>query len=159
MTNKKLAEQARADIYRQLRSGHYLSITEQLGMEKIILEALNTSTGNSDNKTMITPKGKVNILVLGDKLDLAGGAQLKKDVKALLDQGETLIHLDMTDVLFINSLGLGALVFLMKEMRTHKGRLTLSNLAPYVKEIFNITQLHHVFEIFQDIDEMIASYA
>jgi anti-sigma B factor antagonist len=107
----------------------------------------------------ITEKGKVNVLDLNGKLDLPNAARLKDQVKALLDEQKNQIHLDMEKVDFINSSGLGALVSLMKEIRVHKGRLTLSNLAPYVNEIFEITQLSHVFEIFQNVDDAVASYS
>ena len=106
----------------------------------------------------ITEKGKVSVLDLNGKLDLPNAARLKDQVKTLLDDQKNQIHLDMEKVDFINSSGLGALVSLMKEIRVHKGRLTLSNLAPYVNEIFEITQLSHVFEIFQNVDDAVASY-
>ena len=106
----------------------------------------------------VTTEGKVNILALKGKLDLANAAKMKDAVKPLLESPQTSIHLNMKDVEFINSSGLGALVSLMKEVRVHKGRLTLSDLAPYVNEIFDITQLSHVFEIYQNMDEAIASY-
>jgi anti-anti-sigma regulatory factor len=46
----------------------------------------------------------------------------------------------------------------MKEIRLHRGRLTLSDLADYVREIFDITQLSHIFEIFSTEEEAIKSY-
>ncbi len=106
----------------------------------------------------VSEKGRVNILALNGKLDLPNAAKLKDQVKELLDAQKNLIHLDMKGVDFINSSGLGALVSLMKEVRVHKGRLALSNLAPYVNEIFEITQLSHVFEIFRNVDEAVASF-
>lgn len=106
----------------------------------------------------VTNQGKVNILSMNGKLDLANAAKLKETVKPLLENQQTSLHLNMKDVEFINSSGLGALVSLMKEIRVHKGRLTLSDLAPYVNEIFEITQLSHVFEIYQNMDEAIVSY-
>ena len=45
----------------------------------------------------------------------------------------------------------------MKQVRLKKGRLTLSNLAPYVREIFDITQLSNVFEIHDTQQEALAS--
>ena len=104
-------------------------------------------------------EGKTTILALSGKLDLANAGKLKDAVKQLLDNGNTQVHLTMKGVDFINSSGLGALVSLMKEVRVHKGRLTLSDLAPYVNEIFEITQLSHVFEIYKTNEEALASYS
>ena len=106
----------------------------------------------------VTEKSNVSMLTLSGKLDLANAAKLKDTVKSLLGQQKNQIHLDLKEVDFINSSGLGAMVSLMKEIRMHKGRLTLSNLAPYVNEIFEITQLSHVFEIFATAEDAVASY-
>jgi len=103
-------------------------------------------------------KNNVAILSLKGKLDLANAARLKDMVKGILAEGKLKVHLNMDDVDFINSSGLGALVSVMKEIRLRKGRLTLSDLAPYVKEIFEITQLSHVFEIFETVEGALSSY-
>ena len=102
--------------------------------------------------------GNVAVLKLTGRMDLASGTQLKDNVKALFDQDNTSLHLNLAEVEFINSSGLGALVSTMKETRLRKGRLTLSNLASYVQEIFEITQLSHIFEIYSTEDEALNSY-
>lgn len=107
----------------------------------------------------VKEQGNVNVLILKGKLDLANSGTLKDIIKSLLDQNKNKFHLNMTDVDFINSSGLGALVSLMKEIKVSKGRITMSNLAPYVSEIFEITQLSSVFEIYADQPEAIESYA
>jgi len=103
-------------------------------------------------------KGAVSALYISGRLDLAGGAMLKDQVKKMLAANTTSIHLNLANVDFINSSGLGALVSTMKEVRLAKGRLTLSNLASYVQEIFDITQLSHIFEIFKTEEEALNSY-
>jgi anti-sigma B factor antagonist len=102
--------------------------------------------------------GQVTILNLTGRLDLATGSALKQQVKKLFEKEKTTLHLNLQDVEFINSSGLGALVSIMKEIRLRKGRLTLSNLATYVQEIFEITQLSHIFEIFATEEEALNSY-
>jgi len=106
----------------------------------------------------VTQRGIVNVLILKGKLDLVNAGMVKETVKALLKDEKNQMHLNMREVDFINSSGLGALVSIMKEIRVHKGRLTLSNLAPYVNEIFEITQLAHVFEIFREEEDAVRSY-
>ncbi|UCG61946.1 MAG: STAS domain-containing protein [Candidatus Zixiibacteriota bacterium] len=103
-------------------------------------------------------EGAATILNLKGRLDLASGSGLKDEVKALLSKERTLLHLNLGEVDFINSSGLGVLVSIMKEVRLHKGRLTLSNLATYVEEIFEITQLSHIFEIYKTEAEALDSY-
>ncbi|MEA2030405.1 MAG: STAS domain-containing protein, partial [candidate division Zixibacteria bacterium] len=76
----------------------------------------------------------------------------------LFEQGKFAVHLNLNGVEFINSSGLGTLVSIMKLTRIKKGRLTLSNLASYVQEIFDITQLSHIFEIYDTEEEALNSY-
>ncbi|MFQ6009197.1 MAG: STAS domain-containing protein [Candidatus Zixiibacteriota bacterium] len=106
----------------------------------------------------VRDEGQATVLVLKGRLDLATGSALKEEVKKLFEKEKTAIHLNLDQVEFINSSGLGALVSIMKEIRLRKGRLTLSNLATYVREIFEITQLTHIFEIFTTEEEALNSY-
>lgn len=103
-------------------------------------------------------KNQVQILGLKGRLDLSSGGGLKEKVKSLMEENNNTIHLNLSQVDFINSSGLGVLVSIMKEIRLQKGRLTLSNLASYVQEIFEITQLSHIFEIYATEEEALSSY-
>jgi anti-sigma B factor antagonist len=105
-----------------------------------------------------TDAGNVIIISLTGRMDLNSGNQLKEEVKSVLVSGKTSIHLNLKNVEFVNSSGLGALVSIMKEVRIHRGRLTLSDMADYVREIFDITQLSHIFEIFPSEEEAMHSY-
>lgn len=103
-------------------------------------------------------QGNIKVLDLDGRLDLASGTSLKEEIRTILEKGGSSLHLNLSKVEFINSSGLGSLVSIMKEVRLRKGRLTLSNLANYVTEIFEITQLSHIFEIFPTEEEAISSY-
>lgn len=105
-----------------------------------------------------TDKDNVTVLALSGRLDLSNGNKLKESIKEILDSERTAIHLNLSEVEFVNSSGLGALVSIMKETRLNRGRLTLSDMADYVREIFDITQLSHIFEIFATEEEAINSY-
>ena len=105
----------------------------------------------------VKDEGGAKVLRLDGRLDLATGGKLKEEIKNLCESGVKRIHLNLQKIEFINSSGLGALVSVMKQVRIKNGRLTLSNLASYVREIFDITQLSHVFEIYEDQTEALAS--
>jgi anti-sigma B factor antagonist len=115
---------------------------------------------NTEEKMELNRKDEGNtvVIALSGRLDLSNGSKLKEEVKSILTAGKTSIHLNLRNVEFVNSSGLGALVSIMKEIRIHRGRLTLSDLAEYVQEIFDITQLSHIFEIFGTEHEALQSY-
>jgi anti-anti-sigma factor len=71
--------------------------------------------------------------------------ELKEFVKALIPQGGT-IRLDLTDVDFVDSLGLGTLVGL-KISAIHQGYCTLElvNLTPRIQELVKLTSLTKLF--------------
>lgn len=91
--------------------------------------------------------GDVNIIGLQGRLDLTSASELKDASRGIIDRQNCKLILNMEAVDFINSSGLGALVSILKDVRSSKGELKLSNLAPYVKEIFDITQLSNIFDI------------
>lgn len=94
--------------------------------------------------------GDVAILSLSGRLDLTSANELKSVSREIVGPGNCKLILNMGKVDFINSSGLGTLVSILKDVRSSSGRLKLSNLAPYVKEIFDITQLSSIFDICED---------
>jgi anti-sigma B factor antagonist len=94
--------------------------------------------------------GNVAIIDLSGRLDLASANQLKDASRKYFQKDNCKLILNMDKVDFINSSGLGALVSILKEVRNHKGEMKISNLAEYVREIFDITQLSSIFDIYED---------
>lgn len=108
-------------------------------------------------KYIIKDQEGTKVLFLDGRLDMATGGVLKEEISKLCANGSIRIHLNFNKIDFINSSGLGALVSIMKQVRLNNGRLTLSNMASYVREIFDLTQLSHVFEIYDSQAEALAS--
>jgi anti-sigma B factor antagonist len=130
---------------------------------QFVTEILNMKNGNEHKmegmmEIIKRETGNVVTFALSGRLDLGNGNKLKEEVKAALASGKTSVHLNLKQVEFVNSSGLGALVSIMKDVRVHRGRLTLSDMADYVREIFDITQLSHIFEIFATEQEALNSY-
>ena len=81
-------------------------------------------------------------LVLGD-----GDEPLKGKVKALMQQGATHVMLNMTDVTYIDSAGLGALVGVSLSAR-HQGRvITLVNPSKRLLELLATARLQRVVKV------------
>lgn len=92
--------------------------------------------------------GDTAVLYLNGRLDLNSSGEVKVRVKELLDKRTKKIILNLARVDFINSSGLGVLVSLLRDVRLASSRLAITNLLPYVHEIFEITQLTNVFDIY-----------
>jgi len=103
-------------------------------------------------------KGNVAILRLDGRLDLESSASLKTATNELIDDSYNKLIFNLKGVDFINSSGLGALVSILKNVRSNKGNLKLAGLAEYVMEVFDITQLSNIFEIYQDENQALKSF-
>ena len=104
-------------------------------------------------------KKEVTILyVKEERLDAHNSGDLKAELAGLFEGKEKYILVDLKDVRFIDSSGLGALVSGFKNAISHQGNLKLSGLQPQVKSMFELTRLHRVFEIFNSFEEALETY-
>jgi len=100
----------------------------------------------------------VVINVKEERLDAHNSGDLKSEMQKLFTEGNKNILVDLKDVRFIDSSGLGALVSGFKNAISHQGNLKLSSLQPQVKSMFELTRLHRVFEIFASTSEALDNY-
>ena len=101
--------------------------------------ALKMGTHQVGDVTVVTLDGHV---VLGEET-----SSLREKMKALLDEGKKKIVLDMKNVTFIDSAGLGALVGVHHSAVTRGAHMRLANLGAKFKELLQITKLLTVFHV------------
>lgn len=103
--------------------------------------------------------GNVKVLfVKEERLDANNAGELKSELSKLFDAGEKNILIDLKDVHFIDSSGLGVLVSGFKNASICQGSFKLAGLQAQVKSMFELTRLQRVFEIFQTVNEALESY-
>jgi len=100
----------------------------------------------------------VLIEVKEERLDAHNSSELKTQMLSLFDEGKNNLVVDLQDVRFVDSSGLGSLVSGFKNASARNGNLKLSGLQPQVKSMFELTRLHRVFEIFPESDEALSSF-
>lgn len=71
---------------------------------------------------------------------------------------ETMLILDLQGIKFIDSSGFNVLLQAMKAANSSKGKFKLCNVVAEVKELFQVLQLHNVFEIHDTLDECLSSF-
>ena len=104
--------------------------------------------------------GDVRLLELDGRLSLGGGAAaVHEDVRRELDDGHHQLVLAMARVDTIDSTGLGVLVSCLTSARQRNGDVKLLHPSPRVRDILEITQADRLFEIFDDEDRAIQSFA
>ena len=100
----------------------------------------------------------VVVCVKEERLDAHNSGDLKLAVNSLFGEGKKNVLVDLDDVRFIDSSGLGALVSGFKNAISNQGNLKLSSLQPQVKSMFELTRLHRVFEIFPSSSDALENF-
>src|SRR5664279_5573009 len=103
--------------------------------------------------------GAVTVVVVREeRLDAHNSDELKVEMNRLFESGTKDLLVDLKEVRFIDSSGLGVLVSGYKNASTRQGSIKLCSLQSQVKSMFELTRLHRVFDIYQTIDEALESY-
>lgn len=103
--------------------------------------------------------GDVTILDLSGKITIGeGSVQLREAVRKLLEEGKKKILLNLGNVTYVDSSGIGELVSSYTTTSNHGGQLKLLNLTKKIRDLLMITKLLTVFETFDDEASAIASF-
>ena len=97
------------------------------------------------------------ILILDERLDSGNIEEFKTKTAALIDSEYTEILLDFSGTKFIDSMGLGSLVSILKQATQRKKQVALCALSPQVRQIFELTRLYRLFDIFDSREEASAA--
>lgn len=104
--------------------------------------------------------GDVIVLDLKGKITLGEGDELLKDkVNSLVNQGHKKIVLNLADVPYIDSAGLGEIVRTYTTVSRQGGSLKLLNLTKRITDLLSITKLLTVFETFDSEKEAVGSFS
>jgi anti-sigma B factor antagonist len=86
--------------------------------------------------------------------------QLEQSLASLIDQADGIaLVLDFSNVRFMSSAVLGLLIKVSKRVYEHQGRLALCAIGPKIYEIFKITRLTKIFDIYKDADAAVKHLA
>jgi anti-sigma B factor antagonist len=86
-------------------------------------------------------------VVLSGEIDILSSARVKETLLAICNGGEHRVIVDMTNVTFMDSTGLSALVGSVKRFRSAGGEVILRSPGPGVQKVMEITGLTRVFTI------------
>jgi len=103
--------------------------------------------------------GDVTILDLSGKITIgAGNVQLREAVRKLTEGGNKKILLNLGDVSYVDSSGIGELVSSFTTTSNAGGHLKLLNLTKKIQDLLAITKLLTVFETFTSEEEALKSF-
>jgi anti-sigma B factor antagonist len=103
--------------------------------------------------------GKVTVVDLSGRITLGeGSALLRKTIRGLLDDQRRMIVLNLADVDYIDSSGIGELVSAFTAVKGRNGDLKLLHLTKKVRDLLQITKLFTVFDVFSEEGAALRSF-
>ncbi|PJB83656.1 MAG: anti-sigma factor antagonist [Acidobacteria bacterium CG_4_9_14_3_um_filter_49_7] len=111
---------------------------------------MRTEIRNQDNTTILGLHGKITI---GE-----GDVLLRKNIKQQIESGRKNLILDMKDVKYMDSSGVGELVSSFTTVKNAGGKLKLANLNNRVHDLLQLTALITVFEVFDSVEDAANSF-
>ena len=105
--------------------------------------------------------GQTMVVAFTSRIDLEGETSLtfKEKLKSLIGDGHLRVVIDLTNVGFVDSQGLGALISCLKVLRQSGGTLGLTHLSEPVEAVLRITRLIRVFDVVPTVDDALAAAA
>lgn len=116
---------------------------------------------NLDSRVNVSAEGNVKIVEFADRkiLDEVNIMQIGRQLESLVeDADKPKLLLDFSTVEHMSSSALGVLITLHKHIREKSGQLRLCCIGPAIYEIFAITRLDSIFQIFESRQEAIKSF-
>ena len=104
--------------------------------------------------------GDVVIVDVSGKITLGEGGDvvLKDKMRSLIQQGNKKLLLNLGDVSYVDSAGLGEIVQAYATVNKDGGKLKLLNITKRLKDLLSITKLLTVFDTFDNEAEAVASF-
>src|SRR5712664_2782101 len=112
---------------------------------------MKTSTRQVDGVTIVDCSGRIT---LGE-----GSVILRDTVRELLSKGQKKILLNLGEVSYIDSSGIGELVSGFTTVTNQGGQLKLLGLTKRVKDLLQITKLYTVFDVHDDEASAVRAFA
>jgi len=112
--------------------------------------ALYIVTKDVSGVTVLSLSGRVT---LGDE-----SGQLRSAIKELLAQGKNRLVLDLADVSYIDSAGLGTLVAAYTSARNEGGEIRLAGITKNFNELLNITKLVTIFNVHDSVPDALKAF-
>ena len=96
------------------------------------------------------------ITVNEQRIDASVALTFKESMRGETEDGPDLVILDMQQVQFVDSSGLGAIVASMKQLDGSR-RLDLAGLTPTVDKVFRLTRMDTVFNLYETLDDAVSA--
>ncbi len=99
--------------------------------------------------------GEHKVISVSGEVDLYNVSELKKALFSVTDGSYSSVVIDLKDVNYMDSSGIGALVAGQKKMRAHNGKFALVNIHDDVLNILKLATLDKFFTIYENEEDLL----
>jgi anti-sigma B factor antagonist len=93
------------------------------------------------------------------RIDSATAPMLEETFEAIIEGGRTRIVFDMSEVSFISSVGLRAMIDAQKACRqVNGGEMVVAGLPPLISKAFDLAGYHLLFKVYETVEEAVAGF-
>ncbi len=103
-------------------------------------------------------KGEVVILDISGEIDLYNAPEIKDIINKLIEQKRYNVVINLKDVTYIDSSGIGALISSLSNLKKYQGGLKIINVFASVRKVFELTKLTSFFDIYDNEEDSIKSF-
>jgi anti-sigma B factor antagonist len=101
---------------------------------------------------------EITLLKMSGDLDMYTLPMAKERMNQLIDEKKCRIIIDLENVAYVDSSGLGFFIGSLKKLRENNGDLKLINLNNYIHGIFKLIHLHTIISIFDNLDDALKDF-
>ncbi|MDP7422659.1 MAG: STAS domain-containing protein [bacterium] len=103
-------------------------------------------------------EGNITLLMITGDLDMYTLPKAKNTINHITETGRNRILIDLKNMDYIDSSGLGFFIGTLKKLKEKGGDLKLMNLNSYIQGIFKLINLNYIIEIFEDRETAIKHF-
>ncbi len=92
-----------------------------------------------------------------DELDASNSSEFKRDIAPVL-QSQNKLVLDLGQLRFVDSSGLGAMLSCLRQLSAKGGDLKLCAMSKQVRGLFELVRMHRIFEIYGTREEAVHAF-
>ncbi len=93
------------------------------------------------------------VVAVAGEVDLHTSPRLRGVLTDMVESASGTLCIDLSEVSYMDSSGVGTLVYIKREVERRNVRLVLAGLQPRVRSVFEITHLTKFFEIVDSVEE------
>jgi anti-sigma B factor antagonist len=100
----------------------------------------------------------VTILAINGDIDLNSSPNMRKKFEELIKNNALKIIINFQDVSYIDSSGLATIIEMLQRLKKVQGHLHLSNMSEKIKNLFEITKIDKLFQMYPNEQEALKDF-